>query len=76
MAFTEAKKHDKETLKLTTIGFIADDYYKVLYDNRQLEQCEEVDRFMISIEGEHWRRSIKEQRKTLEKKRLSLFNWM
>ena len=76
MAFTEAKKHDKETLKLTTIGFIADDYYKVLYDKKQLEQCEEVDRFMIPIEGEHWRSSIKEQRKTLERKRLSLFNWM
>ncbi len=75
-AFSEAKKHDKEALKLTTIGFIADDYYKVLFNKKQLEQCEDVDRFMIYIEGENWRSSIQDQRKTLEKKRLSLFNWM
>ena len=75
-AFSEAKKYDKEALKLTTIGFIADDYYKVLFDKKQFEQCKEVDLFMTSIEGENWQSLIQDQRKTLEKKRLSIFNWM
>lgn len=74
-AYLKGIELNKETLKSTTMSFIAADYYKILEDQRKQSDCKDVDSFMLKLEGEHWRDNVETQRKAMEKKRLSISNW-
>ncbi len=74
-AYSKGIEQDKETLKSTTMSFIAADYYSILEREHKKEGCLDIDTFMLTIEGEGWRENVESQRKSMEKKRLSISNW-
>lgn len=74
-AYTNGITLDKDTLKSTSMSFIAADYYNILEKERQDEDCQNVHSFMEELEGKQWREQVEEQRKAMEKKRFSISNW-
>jgi hypothetical protein len=76
-AYNYGEKLEKETLKSTTMAFIADDFITNIEGNSKCTRCEEVDVFMTEVEGKGWRERTLAQRKEMEKKKskFSLLNW-
>lgn len=74
-AYRFGSKQEIETLQSTCMTFIAADYYNILDKNDKMQDCKEVDAFMITVDGEDWRSQVEERRKEMEKRKLSLFNW-
>lgn len=74
-AYLKGIEQDKDTLKSTTMSFIAADYYNILEKERKRNVCQDIDTFMLDLDGEHWRDNVEAQRKAMEKKRLSISNW-
>lgn len=74
-AYDKGVEQEKETLKATTMSFIAADYYTILDKQNKQNDCKKVDAFMVELEDEHWRDNIESQRKALEKRKYSLSNW-
>ncbi|WP_149274986.1 hypothetical protein [Pareuzebyella sediminis] len=74
-AYEKGVEQDKETLKSTTMSFIAADYYNILDKRRRREDCQEVDAFMVEVEGEKWREDVESRRKAMEKRKYTISNW-
>ncbi|WP_299888208.1 hypothetical protein [uncultured Lacinutrix sp.] len=65
---------DKDTLKSTTMSFIAADYYNILEKEHNDNDCKKIDDFMLELDGKDWRSNVELQRKAMEKKKFSLSN--
>ncbi|MFD2726302.1 hypothetical protein [Hyunsoonleella rubra] len=74
-AYKNGIKLDKDTLKSTSMGFIAADYYNILDGTKESDTCLEINQFMFDLEGENWKADVETQRKALEKKKFSISGW-
>jgi hypothetical protein len=62
-----------EELSSSNIGYIAFDYYEYLQNLKQTEKCKEVDAFMNTIEGEHWKEKVEKYKNDTKHKKRFLF---
>ena len=74
-AYDHGTTLDTDILKVSCFNHIAADYYLISEKNKKYDQCESIDGFMTKVEGIHWRENVEGQRKEMQKKKLSIFNW-
>ena len=63
----------KEELETSCIGNIAFDYYEYMYNLRQEDKCQEINDFMISLQGADWKSAAEKFKTDTKPKKRFLF---